>query len=382
MKFGASGAQETAAGALHSLAALFDNRAVIADAGGIAPLVAVFDGGSPEAYEQAAGALTNLIQSSATNQRAVSDQLVAMLANGSSGAQEKTTQLLRQLLADSDNRGAIAKAGAIPQLVRQLKEGSEKAQSMAAAALSQIALKSAEYRVQVTQQLVGLLGSANAEVRQRAGYALRDMGAEGGDDSQKTVAMAGGVAPLVALLKDGLNDGRVEAQEYALWSLSLTTDAASRATIVESGCIDPLIASLKAGKLSPVAQEHAAAVLSGLASDSANRDAIVGTGESGTGGIYPLVKLLSTGSTIAQKHAAGGLGRLCDSSVETQALIAESGAIPALVQLQIALYMSLSASFDFKLRGGGHLFSTGALARGQLDRPARCGGDCALRHRR
>ena len=59
------------------------------------------------------------------------------------------------------------------------------------------------HRVQVTQQLVGLLSNDNEEVRKRAGVALRDMATEGGDDSQKMVATAGGVGPLVSLLKDG-----------------------------------------------------------------------------------------------------------------------------------------------------------------------------------
>ena len=75
----------------------------------------------------------------------------------------------------------------------------------------------------MTQELVRLLEAESEEVRKRAGV-LREMAAEGGDESQKASAMAGGVAPLVSLLK-GLSDGRLEAQEYALWSLSLVTDS-------------------------------------------------------------------------------------------------------------------------------------------------------------
>ena len=76
----------------------------------------------------------------------------------------------------------------------------------------------------------------------------------------------------VSLLRDGLKDGRIEAQEYAttgpmtphmtpwhptrgthltraidryaLWSLSLVTDAVSRSTIVREGCIALLVACL------------------------------------------------------------------------------------------------------------------------------------------
>ena len=76
-------------------------------------------------------------------------------------------------------------------------------------------------RIQVVQNLVSLLGSSDSDVRQRAGITLREMntkGEGGGEDTkaQKEAAMAGGVAPLVALLISGLEEGRVEAQEYAL----------------------------------------------------------------------------------------------------------------------------------------------------------------------
>ena len=49
-------------------------------------------------------------------------------------------------------------AGAVPQLVKQLECGSEKAMGMAAQGLALIALKSAEHRATVTHELVKLLG--------------------------------------------------------------------------------------------------------------------------------------------------------------------------------------------------------------------------------
>lgn len=69
-----------------------------------------------------------------------------MLKDGSPSAQEVTTQLLRNLAVDPENRGAIAKAGAVPELVSQLEKGSVKAMGMAASGLALIALKSAEHR--------------------------------------------------------------------------------------------------------------------------------------------------------------------------------------------------------------------------------------------
>ena len=56
----------------------------------------------------------------------------------------------------------------LARLVRQLETGSEKAMGMAASGLALIALKSAEHRAVVTNELVKLLGSNKEAVRQRA----------------------------------------------------------------------------------------------------------------------------------------------------------------------------------------------------------------------
>lgn len=322
-------AQDAAAGALHGLAAIEVNRTRIADARGIKPLVAVFDGGSAAAVKQASGALTELVNNNQSNQTDVSEYLVDMLKSGSVAAQENVTSLMHNLSLDPEMRGPIASKGGIQQLVRQLEKGNDNTQQQAAKALSQIALKSAMLRVQVTQQLVELLGNEGEEVRQRAGVALRDMADSGGDESQKMVAMAGGVAPLVALLKDGLADGRVEAQEYALWSLSLATDAASRATIKDKGGIELLVMCLNTGELSQKAQEDASSVMAGLARDSDNREDMTHPEHDS---IPPLVALLSNENTMgAKKNAATALARLAVDSETTQLAIGKAGAITALV---------------------------------------------------
>lgn len=325
LKTGSQGAQETAAGALFALAAAYDNRVSIAAAGGISFLIALFDGGSEEAKEQASGALQTLVLNNVPNQLAVSNEAVAMLRNGSSVAQEYVTTLVRNLAQDPDNRTAIAKAGAVPELVRQLEGGSDKAMSMAASGLALIALKSPEHRALVTKELVKLLGSDNEAVRQRASEALRDMASDTSKTRGQKNVTTGGGAPLVNLLKDGLKDGRVEAQEYALWSLSSISDATAKEAIVQAGGINPLIVSLESGKLSLVAQEHAAAVLSGLAPLGDNALAI-----KSANGIAPLVQLLSDGNMEAKEHAATALAQLAlraDAALE----IARAGAVSAFV---------------------------------------------------
>ena len=214
-----AGALETSAGALRSLAALNENRVAIASSGGIPALAQLFENGTLESKEEAAGALAALVIGNRENQSAVAHTLVSMLASTNLKApelaKEHITRLLHTLSEDAENRGPLSKAGAILQLAEQLNNGTSVAQANAASALSQIALKSPEHRVQVTQQLVTLLGSEVDAVRQRAATALKAMAAKGGADTRMTVMMAGGIDRFVSLLKDG----SVEAQEYALWLL-------------------------------------------------------------------------------------------------------------------------------------------------------------------
>ena len=77
----ATRAQRTAAGALHSLARLTENRVAIADAGG----VRAWFGCSRPGWStplQAAGALAALVQGNGANQTAVANELVAKLSEG------------------------------------------------------------------------------------------------------------------------------------------------------------------------------------------------------------------------------------------------------------------------------------------------------------
>ena len=67
-------------------------------------------------------------------------------------AKEHVTRLVRDLSLDSESRGALAKAGAIPELARQLRDGTPTGQSLAGAALSHIALRSPEVRVQASAE--------------------------------------------------------------------------------------------------------------------------------------------------------------------------------------------------------------------------------------
>ena len=334
---GDAGAQHTAAGALRSLAKLPENRDTIAAAGGVPALAKLLEGGSERAKSEASGALASLVVGNLDNQLAVANELVARLSEAhkaaaslappigikahaslaakeaSGRAQEAVTKLLRELSLDPENRNTLSKAGAIPELATQLRDGTPDAMVAAASALTLLSLKAPQYRVQVTAQLIKLLGSEDEHVRQRAGSALKDLSTDKGSDSQMTIAMAGGIERFVVLL----TDGSLEAKEYALWLLCQSSDHASRVSIATADCATPIVQAFLSGQLSAVAEEHAAAVLAGLSGSvagvadavrAANHVAILSSG-----GIAPLVRLLRSGSEGAKRHAATALTHLsCD----------------------------------------------------------------------
>ena len=105
-----------------------------------------------------------------SNLRGIAEGLVEILTNEAPLAQEHVTRLLRNLAMDPENRTAIAKAGAVPQLVRQLEMGCEKAMGLAAHGLALISLKSAEHRATVKRELVSQSVSQSVQpVRQGEG---------------------------------------------------------------------------------------------------------------------------------------------------------------------------------------------------------------------
>ena len=113
-----------------------DNRAIIARAGAIEPLVAMLRGGSAEAQEVAADALRNLAASADDIQVAIAragaiEPLVALVRSGSAVAQASAAAALANLATgNAANQAAIARAGAIEPLVALVRDGSPQRQGM------------------------------------------------------------------------------------------------------------------------------------------------------------------------------------------------------------------------------------------------------------
>ena len=284
-------ADETVAGALACLARDASVREAIGSAGGIPNLVRLVCGSTSKAGTQAAKALAGLVLESPANQAVTAREIVhAMSANSSEEAQERAAELTRDLCRGTAEtmtacggvREAIAAAGGIGELVGQFqREG--RVLLLASEALTLLAQKSAELRVQVISRafcswhgsmhtvdtqlpvcccarpapytlltyrplrnhsaqvqsrLVVLLGVGSPLVRQQAGKTLRSLVPDDCDEAtERSLAMAGGVEPVIELLKAGVAGGRLEAQEYAMWSLSLAVaDETSRLLIQRTRC--------------------------------------------------------------------------------------------------------------------------------------------------
>ena len=130
---------------------------------------------------------------------------------------------------------------------------------------------------------------------------------------------AGGIAPLVALVRDG-TEGQKWAGARALWSLACE-NAANQVAIAKAGGIAPLVALVRDG--TDGQKRPAAAALANLA--NRNSAAIAQAG-----GIAPLVALAG-GDRCGD--AVEALGNLAATSASNREAIVKAGGIAPLVEL-------------------------------------------------
>ena len=154
--------------------------------------------------------------------------------------------------------------------------------------------------------------------------ALGDL-AYANDANRVLIAEAGGIPPLVDLLRTG----SAKAKKSAAWALRmLTRTDAYQAAIAEAGGIPPLVEHLRDG--SAEAKLWAARALRELADNNpANKVLIVEAS-----GIPPLVELLRDGSQIAKYQAAHALRHLAlNNAANAVAIAVTVGGLEALVEL-------------------------------------------------
>ena len=196
------------------------------------------------------------------NRATIVDALVALVASGAAGGQERAAAALAVLACDVPNQTAIAAAGGVVALVALVTHGAAAGREAAARAL-------------------GALAQAAA--------------------NRSAIADAGGIDPLVALVRNGAAGGQEAAAAALAWLAY--DDAANQAAIAAAGGIPPLVALVTNDAAR--GQKWAAAALANLACDVPNQTAIAAAG-----GIAPLVALVTNGAADGREKAAGALANL------------------------------------------------------------------------
>ena len=140
---GTDGEKEQAAGALCSLARDRDNKMSIAQAGGITALVALVRSGTDGQKEEAAAALCNLARNR-ENKEAIAaadgiSPLIALIHGGTEAQKVKAAGALAMIASgNADNGAAIAQAGGVEPLRALVRSGTVDQKKMAAMVLSRV----------------------------------------------------------------------------------------------------------------------------------------------------------------------------------------------------------------------------------------------------
>jgi len=182
----------------------------------------------------------------------------------------------------------------IPSLTTLFSGSSFKETDRAVRALADLAINGWKVSAGAILPLIALLLSPRVKVR--AAWALANLALN--DENRATIASAGGIPPLIALLGGGPDNVKAQAA-LALGNLARNDD--NRATIASAGGIPPLIALLGG---SDNVKVHAAGTLAALALNDDNKATITSVG-----GIPPLTALLS-GSGDVRNHAEQVLTQL------------------------------------------------------------------------
>ena len=341
-------AQEHAALALWHLAYSTENQLAIAEAGGIPALVGMLglagDKDGTHAAELAAVTMVRLAQGNPEVSVIVADvggivPLVMLLRTGTSAAQQAAAALAELGLV-AKNRDPIANAGGIEPLIKLLNSHTIGTPETAARALAHLARSedsdAGNYPATAAEQL-NQTSRGEAKPKMQVAVDGEGDGEESDDDDRPLkiqgvdarrayIKRMGGVSRLVAML-DGSNLKREDDSAEKRTAASLWGKATKLAEEVTQQ-----VAGLPGGESASGIQvgmmEQAAAALSELTfGDIDMQDAVIDAD-----GVPKLLQLVVAGSSMAQEHAAATFWHL-STSIDNQARLVTSGCIPELVKL-------------------------------------------------
>jgi vacuolar protein 8 len=278
--------------------------------------------------EQAAITLADIAYKNVEMQKAIVEAgavpaLLAFIRTGSQLGQEHAARAIWHLAALFDVHSIIIEAGGIPDLVQLLKMGSPRAQEMATAGISDLALGAVQERLaageQEAKEKLTNTAAMDCELAGVGQLEPDDQEEETCNDRLTSIAKAGVVVPLVALLSSGTAQAR-ENTASALWHLAF--DGQIRLAIAKCGGISPLVAILDDG--TEQARAHAANALARLATENEDSQSQIAKN---------CVGLLGNKKTGTQRRAARVISDLASGNPGSPVLIVNAGAISPLVNL-------------------------------------------------
>ena len=318
-----------------SLSISADNQAVVAEAGGVQPLIDQLSDNRKFVQEQAAAALAKLAHDNEDTRSAIAKQggvmpLIHLLRPSDEAdphamdtVHENAVEALANLAAAPAARDEIVSAGGIPPIVQLLQSKTQNAKRFAALALARLSRDHEATQVVIAQAgaitfLVALLdGHEGSDAQEASASAILALSEN--KSNRLNITESGGIGFLVMLL--GCNNPT--AREHAEGALvRLSIENANRVQIIKK-----LVDMLQDPKVG--GQEQAAAALANLARESEdNRQSIVDAD-----GISPLIDLLDNASAKAKENAVGAIKELCRNSKNNQFLVAKAGGIAKLVSV-------------------------------------------------
>ena len=253
-----SQAREASSGALMHLALEPANQIAIAKGNGIAPLVNILEDGSTEkAHANAHEALLRLAVDNEDNQTQAAKHLVALLGSESEGAQMRASRVISDLAANNPGSPVtIVNAGAISPLVNLLSGGSLEVKAEAANALKNLSLSSPSTQLAIATGLVVLLGCGTAESQEHVTQLLLILTVD--SDNRGAISQAGAITRLIMQVKGAAKDTSIKAQELAAAVLSQLT----RESVEDVDAVAAASGTRPLGARAPPAQHHHRTIIS------------------------------------------------------------------------------------------------------------------------
>ena len=276
------------------------NRMALVNAGAVPPFVAMLRDGNDVMREHAVEALCKMTiipeASDACVEADALRPLVALLRDGSARTRRHACGAIHNILCDRDDaKDSIVALGAIPLIVAMIGDGSTVGAAAAVGALRNLSVMFF-HRVEIVKAgcippLVAVLSAGFTEAKMQAVIALRNLSVV--REVSICIAKAGAIPQLVACLSDDDFGDVAEDSAAALANLASEIDE-NKVAIVKAGGVAPLVALERDG--SAESKQMATQALNNLTQDNVDNETAVAAARA--------VAEITAHKTLALEHAS------------------------------------------------------------------------------